>query len=166
MYRERTGHSMYQGSAQCYKIIIFITVIYSNLQLMYKHPIILFDGICNLCNNSVQYVIKHDPNSVFRFASIQSDPGQNLLKQFNLQANNLNSFILIMGNKVYTRSTAALTVAKKLTGPIKLLYGFMIIPPFIRNVIYDLIAKNRYRWFGKKDSCMIPTTTLQWRFLN
>jgi len=133
---------------------------------MNNHPIILFDGICNLCNSSVQYVIKHDPNSLFRFASLQGETGQRLLKQYGLPENELNSFVLISDNKAYTRSSAALTVAKQLTGITKLLYGFIIVPPFIRNAVYDLIAKNRYKWFGKKDSCMIPTAELKSRFLN
>ena len=133
---------------------------------MDNKPIILFDGVCNLCNASVQYVIKHDPQALFNFASLQGETGQQLLKEYNLPANELNSFVLIRDNKAYTRSTAALTVAKELAGITKLLYGFMIVPSFIRNAVYDLIAKNRYRWFGKKDSCMIPTAELKSRFLN
>ena len=133
---------------------------------MNEHPIILFDGVCNLCNRSVQYVIKHDPEALFRFASLQGETGQQLLKQFNLSTTDLNSFVLIRDNKAYTRSDAALNVAKQLTGLTKLLYGFIIVPPFIRNAVYNLIAKNRYKWFGKKDSCMIATTALKSRFLN
>ena len=133
---------------------------------MNNNPIILFDGVCNLCNTSVQYVIKHDPNAIFRFASLQGDTGQQLLKQYNLSTNDLNSFVLINESKSYTRSAAALHVAKRLTGFTKLLYGFIIVPPFIRNAVYDLIARNRYKWFGKKDSCMIPTAALRSRFLN
>ncbi len=133
---------------------------------MNTHPIILFDGVCNLCNNSVQYVIKHDPNELFRFASLQGETGQQLLKQYGLSTNDMNSFVLIRDNKAYTRSVAALNVAKQLTGFTKLLYGFIIVPPFIRNAVYNLIARNRYKWFGKKDSCMIPTAALRARFLN
>ncbi len=133
---------------------------------MDNYPIILFDGVCNLCNNSVQYVIKHDPNELFRFASLQGETGQQLLKQYGLSTNDMNSFVLIRDNKAYTRSAAALNVAKQLTGFTKLLYGFIIVPPFIRNAVYNLIAKNRYKWFGKKDSCMIPTAALNSRFLN
>jgi predicted DCC family thiol-disulfide oxidoreductase YuxK len=129
-------------------------------------PIILFDGVCNLCNASIQYVIKHDPDQLFRFASLQGQTGQQLLKEYDLTENDLNSFVLIRDKKAYTRSTAALYVARELKGSIKLLYGFIIVPPFIRNAVYDFIAKNRYKWFGKKDSCMIPTADLQSRFLN
>ena len=133
---------------------------------MDDHPIILFDGVCNLCNSSVQYVIKHDPGALFRFASLQGETGQQLLKQFNLSSTDLNSFVLILDNKAYTRSAAALRVTKQLTGPVKFLYGFIIVPSFIRNAVYDLIARKRYKWFGKKDSCMIPTAALRARFLN
>jgi predicted DCC family thiol-disulfide oxidoreductase YuxK len=132
---------------------------------MNPHPIILFDGICNLCNVAIQYVIKHDSEAVFQFASLQSEAGQNLLKEYNLPHNNFNSFVLIEEDKVYTKSTAALKVAKQLNGGIKLLYGFIIVPAFIRNCVYNIIASNRYKWFGKKNECMIPTPSLQSRFL-
>lgn len=133
---------------------------------MTSQPVILFDGICNLCNKSVQYVIRHDPGSVFKFASLQSETGRNLLNQYALSANDLNSFILIMNGKAYTRSTAALKVAGYLHGPARILYGFIIVPAFIRNAVYNTIARNRYKWFGKKESCMIPSPTLEARFLN
>jgi len=129
-------------------------------------PIILFDGVCNLCNNSVQFVIKHDTDNKFMFAALQSPTGQALLQQYNLPQQELNSFVLIKDEKVYLKSTAALNVAKNLNGPVKLLYGFIIVPEFIRNAVYNFIAKNRYKWFGKKESCMIPTPALQSRFLN
>ncbi|MEO7044738.1 MAG: thiol-disulfide oxidoreductase DCC family protein [Ferruginibacter sp.] len=132
---------------------------------MNSHPIILFDGICNLCNGAVQYVIKHDSEAVFQFASLQSEAGQNLLQQYSLPQNNFNSFVLIDADKAYTKSTAALKVAKRLKGGVKLLYGFIIVPAFIRNGVYNIIANNRYKWFGKKNECMIPTPSLQSRFL-
>lgn len=133
---------------------------------MADHPIILFDGICNLCNTSVQYVIKHDPAAIFKFTTLQSETGWRLLKEYDLSSPGLDSFILIQDGKAFTRSTAALMVARQLKGPVKLLYGFIIVPPFIRNNVYNIIAKNRYKWFGKKDACMIPTPSLQSRFLN
>ncbi|MFT3908913.1 MAG: thiol-disulfide oxidoreductase DCC family protein [Ferruginibacter sp.] len=133
---------------------------------MSTHPIILFDGICNLCNSSVQYVIKHDPAASFKFASLQSEQGQNLLRQFNLATNDINSFVLIQDNKAYTRSTAALKVAKQIKGATKLLYGFIIVPAFIRDAVYSFIAHNRYKWFGKRNECMAPTPSLKERFLN
>ena len=130
------------------------------------HPIILFDGICNLCNASVQYVIRHDSKQIFRFASLQSRFGQEILSNNNLPVNDFNSFVLFDDNKVFTRSTAALKVARKLNGFIKLLYAFIIIPKFIRDAIYNIIAKNRYKWFGKKNECMIPTAELKSLFLD
>lgn len=132
---------------------------------MKQHSIILFDGICNLCNNSVQFVINHDKENKFIFASLQSATGQTLLKQYNLPQQGFNSFVLIQHEKVFLKSTAALMVAKQLKGWVKLLYGFIIVPAFIRNAVYNFIAKNRYKWFGKRDSCMIPSTELTSKFL-
>lgn len=133
---------------------------------MKQSSIILFDGVCNLCNSSVQFVIKHDTDKKFMFASLQSTAGQLLLKQFDLPLQDFNSFILIENEKVFLKSTAALMVAKQLKGAVKLLYGFIVVPPFIRNGAYNFIAKNRYKWFGKKDSCILPTPELKARFLN
>jgi predicted DCC family thiol-disulfide oxidoreductase YuxK len=131
-----------------------------------NNPIILFDGVCNLCNRSVQFVLKHDKQKIFRFASLQSKAGQTLLKKYNLSETNFNSFVLIKDGKPYLKSTAALIVAKDLKGLIQILYAFIIVPAFIRNAVYNVIAKNRYKWFGKKESCMMPTVDLQNRFLN
>lgn len=127
--------------------------------------IILFDGVCNLCNGSVQFVIKRDPNGKFRFASLQSDFGQQVLAREGLPAGKLTSFILLEDGKMYQRSTAALRVARQLPGAWALLYAFIVVPPFIRNAVYDFIAANRYRWFGKQESCMIPTPELRARFI-
>ena len=133
---------------------------------MKQSSIILFDGVCNLCNSSVQFVIKHDADKKFMFASLQSTAGQLLLKQFDLPLQDFNSFILIENEKIFLKSTAALMVAKQLKGAVKLLYGFIVVPPFIRNGAYNFIAKNRYKWFGKKESCILPTPELKARFLN
>ena len=129
-------------------------------------PLVLFDGVCNLCNSAVQFIIKHDKKNIFRFTSLQSETGQQLLHQYNFPANELNSFILIENNKAYDRSTAALRVAKKLNGILPMLYSFIIIPKFLRDSIYNWVARNRYKWFGKKEECMIPTAELKARFLN
>ena len=131
-----------------------------------SQPIILFDGICNLCNHTVQFVIRHDPGAKFKFASLQSDIGRKLSTHFGLATTEPGSFVLIENNKAFTRSTAALKVAKRLKGLPGLLYAFIIVPPFIRNGVYDIVAKNRYKWFGKKDTCMIPNASEQSRFLN
>ena len=131
-----------------------------------KHDtVILFDGVCNLCNAAVQYIIKHDAKGVFKFASLQSEAGQKLLSHFKLAQDNFNSFVLIQNNQTYIKSTAALMVAKQLNGVTKLLYGFIIVPTFIRNTVYNIIASKRYKWFGKREDCMVPTASLQSKFL-
>ena len=122
-----------------------------NYWRMDEHPVILFDGICNLCNASVQFVIRRDPGGIFKFATLQGDPGKKMAETFGLDGLKGDSFILIENGKAYTRSAAALRVARKLKGPVSLLYGFIIVPPFIRNGVYDLISRNRYKWFGKKE---------------
>jgi len=130
-----------------------------------NHKIILFDGICNLCNTAVNLVINIDKKDLFRFAALQSDIGQTLISKYNIDRSNTDSIILIENKKAYIKSTAALRIAKNLPGAYPLLYCFIIIPSFIRNWVYDYIAKNRYRWYGKKESCMIPTPKLQKKFL-
>jgi predicted DCC family thiol-disulfide oxidoreductase YuxK len=130
------------------------------------NSIILFDGVCNVCSGAVQFVIKRDKKNNFRFASLQSVEGQKLLTHYKLPANDFNSFVLIENDSVYLKSDGALRVAKKLAGLWPLLYGFIIVPKFLRDSIYDLIARNRYKWFGKKDSCMIPTPEIREKFLN
>jgi predicted DCC family thiol-disulfide oxidoreductase YuxK len=131
-----------------------------------QHPVVLFDGICNLCNAAVKFLIKRDKKNLFRFASLQSTFGQSVLQKFHLSGEPLNSFILFEKGKVYQRSTAALMVTKQLSGGWPLLYAFIVVPRFIRNAVYDLIANNRYKWFGKKDSCWIPTPALQSKFIS
>ncbi len=130
-----------------------------------KHKIILFDGVCNLCNTSVTFIIKRDKKDIFRFAALQSDPGAEFIKKHGIDTSKTDSIILIDGDTHYERSTAALKIAKHLSGGYPLLYAFMIIPNFIRNRVYDYIAKNRYKWYGKKESCMIPTPELKAKFL-
>ena|SRR5688572_15981092 len=127
--------------------------------------IVLFDGVCNLCNGLVQFIIKRDPAGVFKFASLQSDYGQQQLEKFNIDKNLLHSIILVRDSQYYQRSDAALEIAKKIKGGWRVLYAFKIIPRFLRDGIYNLIAKNRYRFFGKKDACWIPTPELKERFL-
>lgn len=128
--------------------------------------IILFDGVCNLCNSSVQFIINRDKKNIFRFASIQSEVGTNLLKLYNFDLSITDSIILIENGKAYSRSTAALRISKRLSGLYCLLYVFIIVPPFIRNAIYDLVAKNRYKWFGKKKECMVPTEEMRSKFIS
>ena len=127
-------------------------------------PVILFDGVCNLCSGSVQFIIKRDKEKKFLFASLQSGYGQDLLKKFDLPTNTFNSFILYEGGRIYTRSTGALMMFQQLKGW-RWVKVFRIVPKFIRDTVYDLIAKNRYKWFGKKEECWVPTPGLKARFL-
>lgn len=130
-----------------------------------ENPVILFDGVCNLCNNSVQFVIKKDKKKTFYFTSLQSNTGQQLLELYRLSPGRFDSFVLIENKKAYTKSTAALRVVRRLEGLWILLYTLIIIPPFIRDAVYDWVARNRYQWFGKSASCMLPTPELKGRFL-
>lgn len=136
------------------------------MELPHKH-IVLFDGVCNLCNNSVNFIIKHDSKNKFVFTAIQSETGKFIIKNNNIDTNKVDSIILCdLNKKLSYKSTAALIIASKLGFPINLLGVLLVIPPFIRNWVYNYIAKNRYQWYGKKDSCMIPTSELKSRFLN
>ncbi|MCF8298314.1 MAG: DCC1-like thiol-disulfide oxidoreductase family protein [Saprospiraceae bacterium] len=126
---------------------------------------ILFDGICNLCNASVLFTIKRDYNSKFKFASIQSAAGQIILKESSLPTDELKSIVCLIDGEIYIKSTAVLKVLKELKFPWKLLYSLIIIPKPIRDFFYDLIAKSRYKIFGKRQSCMIPNHELRNRFI-
>jgi predicted DCC family thiol-disulfide oxidoreductase YuxK len=132
---------------------------------MQNNPVVLFDGICTLCNSSVQFLIRRDRQARLRFASLQSNFGQSVLQKFNLPQNNFSSFVLLEGEKIYLRSSAALRVTHYLGSFWKFFQIFWIVPPFVRDAIYDFIAKNRYKWFGKKPECMLPSPELKERFL-
>lgn len=130
-----------------------------------QHKIILFDGVCNLCNSSVTFIIKRDKKDIFRFAALQSEVGETYIEKHQIDTSKTDSILLIDGDKYYEKSSAALKIARYLSGGYPLLYAFMIVPKPIRNWVYDYIAKHRYKWFGKKDSCMIPTAELKNKFL-
>jgi len=130
-----------------------------------NQKIVLFDGVCNFCNSSVNFIIDHDKNNRFKFAALQTEAGQELLKKFDLPTKNFDSFILVDGDKYYEKSSAALRVVKEFPGLWKMLYAFIIIPPFVRNIFYNIISKNRYKWFGKRDECRMPTPELREKFL-
>ena len=127
--------------------------------------IVLFDGVCNLCNNSVQFIIKRDLKKHFLYASLQSDAAKDLLLQYNVNNSQPESIILLKQDKVYYKSSAILEIFRGLGGLWPIFYGLIIIPKFIRDPIYNLIARHRYRWFGKRESCMVPTKELLTRFL-
>ena len=128
-------------------------------------PVILFDGVCNLCSGSVQFILKRDKEKKFLFASLQSNYGQELLKKLGLPADTFNSFMLYQDGNILTRSTAALQMFQQLKGW-KWVKVFWIVPKFIRDAVYNLVAKNRYSWFGKKNECWLPTAELKARFLD
>jgi predicted DCC family thiol-disulfide oxidoreductase YuxK len=130
------------------------------------HPVVLFDGVCNLCNHSVQFIIRRDKKDQFRFAPLQGKTGQAILAKHGLPADSLKSFILADGDKIYTRSTGALRMLKLLGFPWSLFYVYILVPRFIRDGVYNWIARNRYRWFGRQESCMIPTPALKKKFLD
>ena len=139
------------------------------MQHIPKHKkLILFDGVCNLCNSSVLYVIKRDKKEVFLFAPLQGAIGQEIINAFDIDTKETDSILLYDASKhqLFSRSTAALMIAQHLRFPINLLQIFRIIPSFMRNWVYDFIAKNRYKWYGKKDACMIPTPELKAKFLD
>jgi predicted DCC family thiol-disulfide oxidoreductase YuxK len=131
-----------------------------------EHPIILFDGVCNFCNGAINFVLKQDKKGIFRFAPLQSEAGQKLLQQYNLSTKEFDSFVLIDNGKVYQKSAASLRVMNKLPWYWKEAQVLRIIPTAFRDAIYDFIAKNRYKWFGKKDQCMLPAPGIRSRFLN
>jgi predicted DCC family thiol-disulfide oxidoreductase YuxK len=127
--------------------------------------VILFDGICNFCNGAVNFIIARDPEGYFKFAPLQSEIGEKLLAENGIDKIETDSVVLIEDGKVYTHSTAALKIARKLSGAWSWFYGFIVVPGFIRDVFYKLFAKYRYKMFGKQDACMLPTPEIRARFL-
>jgi len=130
-----------------------------------NNPIILFDGVCNFCNSAINFVLKQDKKGIFRFAPLQSEAGQKLLQEHNLSTKEFDSFVLIDNGKVYKKSAASLRVMNRLPWYWKEAQILRIIPTVFRDAIYDFIASNRYKWFGKKDQCMIPTREMRSKFL-
>lgn len=127
--------------------------------------IVLFDGYCNFCNSTVQFILKREKNKKIKFCALQSDTGKNILNQFHLNTPSIDSIVFVEHDIAYTKSDAALRISKHLKGLYPMLYGFIIVPKFIRNWVYDFIAKNRYQWFGKSESCFVPTEQQKNRFL-
>ena len=127
---------------------------------------VFFDGVCNFCNSSINFIIDRDPKQKFQFASLQSVIAEEQLPIYGFDPGDLHSIILLMDGKAYQKSTAALKIARQLSGPWPLLYAFIIVPAFIRDAVYSFIAKNRYKWFGKMETCRIPTPDMRERFLD
>lgn len=131
-----------------------------------SHPIILFDGVCNLCNGSVQFILKRDPEGQFRFASLQSPAGQDLLARFGIDRSIVDSVVLLEEDGWHKESDAALRIAHRLGGVWKVLTVFRLIPRPLRDAAYRFIARHRYRWFGRTETCWLPTPDLRARFLD
>jgi predicted DCC family thiol-disulfide oxidoreductase YuxK len=129
------------------------------------NAIVLFDGVCNFCNNSVKFIIERDPDAYFSFASMQGSTGQEVLRTYHLD-DYFGSFVLIDNGKLYLKSSAALRICKHLKGFWKIGYFFLIVPVPIRDFFYNFIASNRYKWFGKRESCMLPSPDIRNRYLD
>jgi predicted DCC family thiol-disulfide oxidoreductase YuxK len=131
-----------------------------------EKKIILFDGVCNLCDSTVQFVIKHDKKDIFRFVPLQSDLGKEITTYIGLDTSKTDSIILYEpGSAYYYKAEAAMKIAKELGGVYSLLNAFSVLPSSLSNVVYDYVARNRYKWYGKKDECMIPTPEMRAKFL-
>jgi predicted DCC family thiol-disulfide oxidoreductase YuxK len=129
------------------------------------HPVVLFDGVCKFCNAGVNFIIDHDPRARLRFAALQSETGQSLLRQFGMPTKRLSTLVLVEGGRHYVKSTAALRICGHLSWPWPVLVGALFVPSFLRDAGYDLLAGNRYRWFGQLDACRVPTPEVRQRFL-
>ncbi len=134
--------------------------------MSFQKSVILFDGVCNLCNASVDFILKRDKPNRFLVGALQEEAGKKLLSRFEVNPEYLDSLVLVEGGKVFFRSTAALKIAKNLSGFWPLFYVFILLPPFIRDAVYDWIGKNRYRWFGKKSTCRLPSPEEKSKFLS
>lgn len=127
--------------------------------------VILFDGVCNLCNSSVNWVIDRDHSNQFKFSALQSAYGKRVVEKFQLQGDFMDTVLLVDSDKVWQRSDAALQILKSLGGVYSVAAIFFLVPAFIRNMVYNYVARNRYRWFGKQDVCRVPTPELKAKFL-
>jgi predicted DCC family thiol-disulfide oxidoreductase YuxK len=128
--------------------------------------LVLFDGHCHLCDGSVKVILKHDHSKVFMFASLQSETGKKIIEKYHIDTSLGESIILIKKGKSYTKSSAALWIANELKFPVNLISGLIIFPPIVRDFVYDFIAKNRYKWFGKSDTCLLPDPNQKHRFID
>lgn len=131
------------------------------------HPdnIVFFDGVCNLCNGLVKFIIKRDLKKVILFSPLQSPFGQATLRKMKMDPEEVNTVVYFSGDKLYLKSSAILQILRDMGGALKLLFGLIVVPRFIRDFIYDLVARNRYKVFGKQESCMVPTPEVKERFI-
>ena len=142
------------------------TLIESSLETaLERHALVLFDGVCNLCNSSVNFIIDRDPEGYFKFAALQDEAVAPLIDRYHLSTDSMESVVLVEEGRCYRESTAALRIARRLNRGWPLFYAFIIVPCPVRDVVYGWIARNRYRWFGKRDTCRIPTPELRERFV-
>jgi predicted DCC family thiol-disulfide oxidoreductase YuxK len=130
-----------------------------------EEHIIIFDGVCNFCNASIDFIMRHDRNSIFLFTANQNPKGQEILARYGVPVEEVGTVYYLEGDKLHNKSSAALRIARRLSFPYKLAFGFMIVPRFIRDAVYSLIARNRYNWFGKKETCRIPSPEEAARFI-
>ncbi len=128
-------------------------------------PVLLFDGVCNLCNSSVQWVLLHDPKGIFQFTALQSETGQALLRKWNRPTDDFDSVVLVDGDRLLLHSDVPLEIVRRLGGWWQLLYVFKLIPRPLRDAVYHWVARNRYRWFGKREACMLPRPEWKGRFV-
>ena len=133
---------------------------------MQQGPVVLFDGVCNFCNRAVNFILRHEKKAVLKFAPLQSEAGRRLARQYGLNSDQPESLVLIEEEKLYLRSSAALRICRYLRGGWPLMIGFIIVPTVIRDLVYRWIAANRYRWFGRRSQCMVPTEENRSRFIN
>ena len=132
-----------------------------------SHPLVLFDGVCNLCESTVQFIVRHDSRALFRFAPLQSTTAQKILADFEYEGGELGSVLLVSDGRIYRKSRAALRIARQLDSAWPLFYYFFFwVPPFIADLVYNFVGNHRYKWFGKKDVCWIPDDKLRQRFID
>ena len=145
---------------------LFFTAPQMKTDALLNEHIVLFDGVCVFCNKSVNFIIRHDRRDLFRFAPLQSEIGKTLVAQYGLDPACLDSVVLIENGRAYVKTSAALHICRNLDRMWPLMFGFIIMPAFIRDVAYDIIAKYRYRWWGKLDACTVPTLEVRRKFLS
>lgn len=135
------------------------------MSIQEKYDIVMFDGVCNLCNDAVDFIIVRDKKDKFKFGALQDETSKEILEEFDVKEDYLDSIILIRKDKIYYKSRAALEISRNLSGLWPLAYALIVIPSFIRDPIYDWIAKNRYKWFGKRETCRFPSEEERAKFL-